>query len=149
MMTEEEFREIVEQAIHDYFRFEDSRLDEMARVGFMDGQRYIIFVRTNDGGFIPHIHIIDQATNGSELDCCVRLETNKYFAHGRHQGKLNAKLSRALADFMRQPCRSPKYATNYEFAVDMWDMNNSDSYVIPKYDRNGNVIIPDYRNINM
>lgn len=108
-------KKIVSQTLNDYFKFEDSRLDEMARVGFIEGQRYVIFVRTNDEGFILHIHIMDQATNGRELDCCVKLEINEYFSHGKHQDILNSKLCKALNDFMHQPCRSPKYSNNMVF----------------------------------
>lgn len=146
-ITEQKLKEIISQTLNDYFKFEDSRLDEIARVGFMEGQRYIIFVRTNDGGFIPHIHIMDQATNGRELDCCVKLEANEYFSHGKHQDILNSKLSKTLNDFMHQSCRSPKYSNNYEFAIEMWNMNNSETYIMPKYDNNGDIIIPDYSHI--
>ena len=48
---------------------------------------------------------------------------------------------------MRQPCRSPKFRNNYEFAVEMWNANNSESYVQIREDKDGNLLQPDYKMI--
>lgn len=123
-------------------------LNEMARVGFLDNRaKYEVYVRTNDAGFIPHVHIWDNATCGEEFDCCVKLETNEYFFHGHHTDRMNAKMCKAFAEFMEQPCRSPKYKNNYELAVEMWNLNNSDSYVQIRENENGEIIMPNYRTI--
>lgn len=151
---EEEVRKMIAEATNDIMRkltnvARKQELNEMARVGFLDNKaKYEVYVRTNDAGFIPHVHIWDSATCGEEFDCCVKLETNEYFFHGHHTDRMNSKMCKAFAEFMEQPCRSPKYKNNYELAVEMWNLNNSDTYDQIKEDSNGNIIMPNYRNIN-
>ena len=48
---------------------------------------------------------------------------------------------------MHQPSRNIHYRNNYEYAVNLWNDNNSDSYIQIREDANGNVLIPDYREI--
>lgn len=144
-LFEEKLRTIIKETIEEAFA-NKQRLDEMARVGFL-GNEYDVLVHTDDRGFIPHVHVIDRNTNGRDFDCCIQLETNRYFTHGRHVDELNSKGCKMFNDFMNQPCRSPKYSNNYEFAVEMWNTNNSSSYVQVKEDEDGNVIVPDYRTI--
>lgn len=151
---QEEVRKMIAEATNYIMRkltnvARKQELNEMARVGFLDNKaKYEVYVRTNDAGFIPHVHIWDSATCGEEFDCCVKLETNEYFFHGHHTDRMNSKMCKAFAEFMEQPCRSPKYKNNYELAVEMWNLNNSDTYVQIKEDSNGNIIMPNYRNIN-
>lgn len=142
---ENKLRQIIKERIHEEY-YKRKRLDEMARVGIM-ANTYDVIVYTDDMGNIPHIHILDTNTRGEDFDCCVRLETNRYFKHGRHQDELNTKQCKLFNEFMNQPCRSPKYRNNYEFAVEMWNTNNSNSYVMIKEDENGDIIIPDYNEI--
>lgn len=125
---------------------EKQRLDEMARVGVMLNNLDVV-VFTDDMGKIPHVHIMDKATRGREFDCCVQLETNHYFTHGKHLDVFNNRECKEFNAFMKQPCRSPKYRNNYEFAVEMWNANNSDTYVQIHEDKNGNIIMPDYSTI--
>lgn len=73
--------------------------------------------------------------------------TPKPIANWHHNDRMNAKMCRAFAEFMEQPCRSPRYKNNYELAVEMWNLNNSDTYIQIKEDSNGNVIMPNYRKI--
>jgi len=122
---------------------EKQRLNEMARVGIMLNNLDVV-VYTDDMGYIPHVHILDRGTNGKEFDCCVQLETNRYFSHGKHLDMFNNRQCREFNDFMKQPCRFPKYRNNYEFAVEMWNANNSNSYVQIREDKDGNIIMPDY-----
>ena len=42
---------------------EQSPLLEMARVGFINGQ-FEVYVHTDDGGNIPHVHVRDAETQG-------------------------------------------------------------------------------------
>lgn len=149
-VTESEVRQMIREAIFDFSqrqKGEDNQLNEMAMIGNLHGQEYEVYVRTRDGGFIPHVHIFDTATNGRKFDCCVQLEKNQYFSHGKHNSVMGAKMRKEFAEFMEQPCRSPKYQNNYEFAVEMWNMNNSSTYVQIREDEKGNIIMPDYRNI--
>ena len=133
-------RECIEEVINER---EKMRLDEMARVGIMLNNLDVV-VYTDDKGYIPHVHILDRDTNGRDFDCCVRLETNRYFSHGKHLDTFNAKQCTEFNDFMKQPCRSLKYRNNYEFAVEMWNANNSDSYVQIRENELGEIIMPDY-----
>lgn len=120
-------------------------INEMARVGFMDDMDVVVY--TDDPGYIPHVHIIDNATRGQEFDACVMIEDNRYFSHGNHTDVFNSKQRKSFDNFMHEPCRSPKYKNNYELAISMWNLNNSDAYVIPKTDNNGETIIPNYTTI--
>ena len=57
------------------------------------------------------------------------------------------KIRKIFNDFMHQPSRNIHYRNNYEHAVNLWNDNNSDSYVQIREDANGNVLMPDYREI--
>ena len=133
-------REEVERAI-------DSRrlLTEYARVGFMDNLEVI--VHTDDPGMIPHVHIVDKATRGRDFDCCVRLDTNQYFKHGIYRDEFNSSGCKAFNKFMHSPYKDDRYQNFYEFAVSMWDANNSNVSVEIKKDADGKVIVPDYTKI--
>ena len=144
-LTESKLRQIISECIHDEI-LKHQRIDEMARVGVMENT-YDVIVYTDDMGYIPHVHIIDTSTRGKEFDCCVKLETNEYFVHGKHLDTFNSKQCKLFDNFMKQPCRSPKYRNNYEFAVEMWNANNSNSYVQIIEDELGNIIQPDYSTI--
>ena len=122
-------RECIEEAFNERERM---RLDEMARVGIMLNNLDVV-VYTDDKGYIPHVHILDRGTNGRE--------------HGKHLDTFNSKQCKEFNEFMRQPCRNPKFRNNYELAVDMWNLNNSDSYVQIREDKDGNMIMPDYSTI--
>lgn len=144
-LTEAELKNIVSECVHTELR-KHQRLDEMARVGVM-GNTLDVVVYTDDMGYVPHVHIIDTATRGCDFDCCVQLEHNQYFTHGTHQDTFNSRMCKQFNDFMHQPCRSPKYRNNYEFAVEMWNANNSNSYVQIQEDNEGNIIQPNYSTI--
>jgi hypothetical protein len=149
-VTESEVRQIVREALFDFSQTlnkKDNVITEMARVGFMHGETYEVSVYTRDPGKIPHVHIVDTDTYGKKLNCCVMLETNRYFSHGHHQGELNAKLRKEFNDFMKQRSPIPQFKNNYQLAVAMWNLNNSDTYIQIKEDENGNIIMPDYTNI--
>lgn len=124
---------------------DDHMINEMARVGFMDNMDVVIY--TDDPGYIPHVHVIDLGTRGYDFDACVMLEDNRYFTHGKHTDVFNSKQRKCFNDFMHEPCRLPQFRNNYELAVSMWNLNNSDSYVIPKTNREGETIIPNYTTI--
>lgn len=145
-ILESKISKIVKDTIHEEFR-KCMRLDEMSRIGRMNN--YEVIVYTDDMGYIPHVHIIDSATRGQEFDTCVQLETNKYFLHGRHQDTFNNKLCKMFNDFMHEPHRNVHFRNNYEYAVNMWNDNNSNSYVQLHEDDNGDIMIPDYSTITL
>ena len=143
VINEEELRAIIREEIADHLG-----LNEMARVGVINTPtKYDVQVWTDDAGYIPHVHIMDWGTRGKKFDCCVKLETNEFFPHGKHKSLMNKDMMKAFDTFMRQPSRNIHYRNNYEAAVNLWNDNNSNSYVQLKEDENGNVIIPDYSNI--
>lgn len=143
-INEEKLRQIIHSEICEYIKHK-AMINEMARVGLLG--EYDIVVYTDDPGFVPHFHIIDKATRGFEFDCCVKLETNEYFNHGGHEDILSRHDRNNLYDFMLQPHRNVHYRNNYEYAVNLWNDNNSSSYVQINEDNNGNIIVPDYRHI--
>lgn len=137
---------IIKEELHSVLDDIRYRLDEMARVSkFSDN--FDIVVLTDDHGYVPHVHIIDLPTRGREFDCCVQLGTNRYFQHGEHQDTMNTKMRKAFNKLMREPHRNVHYRNVYEYAVNLWNDNNSNSYVQIEEDDEGNVIVPDYTNI--
>lgn len=119
-----------------------ARLDEMARVGFIGG-KLEVYVWTDDPGNIPHVHIRDANSQGHEFETCVRLDKADYFLHGHYTDKLNSSQKKALMSFMQDSPKSPRYNTNYDLAVDMWNLNNSNVTITPQQN-NGTTLIPDY-----
>lgn len=107
--------------IKESFSMEEHRLDEMARVGFVDDFEVIVY--TDDPGNIPHVHIVDTATRGEKFSSCVKLEVAEYFPHG-DKDKFNTKERKEFDKFMRSKPRNNRYATNYEYACEMWNGNN-------------------------
>ena len=120
---------------------------DIARVGFF-GDRYDfeVYVVTDDVCLIPHFHVRDALQMGI-LDASVRLNANQYIQHGNSTDVLGTYTLSLLADFMQQPCRSPRYINNYEFAVTMWNLNN-ETQLQTGIDDGGNIIIPEYNKTN-
>jgi hypothetical protein len=145
LIDDKRLREIIYECIEDMFQ-KKQRLDEMARVGFMNDLEVIVY--TDDRGYIPHVHIIDRATKGQDFDTCIRLDKADYFLHGRHNDVLNSNERKDFNAFMNQPSRNVHYRNNYEAAVNLWNDNNSNSYVQIIDDKDGNVVVPDYTKLN-
>lgn len=120
----------------------EQHLCEMARVGFADD--LIVWVWTDDPGYVPHVHVVDRATKGRNLDVCVRLDRVAYFQHGHHDGVFNAAQRKAFNEFMNSAPRNGVFGTNYEYAVMLWNDNNSSVTVSVSRDDAGNVHVPDY-----
>ena len=124
-------------------------LNEMARVGYIDGQLEV-YVKTNDGGNVPHVHIRDANTQGRLFETCVELARNKYYLHGYINDILNKKQCKAFNKFMHDEIHTRTFnGTVYEFAVDMWNRNNSNTNIEVQYDTEDKPIIPDYTNIEL
>ena len=144
-LTEDELKKVIVETTREVLE-QQEQLTEMARVGFIG--EYEVYVHTDDGGFVPHVHVRDKATRGREFETCIQLRTNKYFLHGKYRDTMNSSMAKDFAEFMESPSHNPKYINNYEYAVDMWNDNNSSENVTIQYDEEGNMIIPDYRTIN-
>ena len=104
-----------------------------------------MYVRTDDECQEPHFHIRDIYT---EADAAICLQSNRYCKHPQKENyAFRYDFWELLFAFLSEPCRSPRYADNYEFAVAMWNMNNQ-SYCSLQKDEDGCSIIPDYRRMN-
>ena len=141
-IIKEELAKVVNETTNDH----REPLLEMARVGYINGQ-FEVYVHTDDGGHIPHVHIRDKATRGQQFETCVELKRSRYFLHGKYKDVMSGYMTKQFADFMKSQSHNSKYQNNYEYAVDMWNDNNSIEKVIPQYDSNGRIIMPDYRTI--
>ena len=119
---------------------------EMARIGYINGQ-FEVYVHTDDDGHIPHVHIRDKATRGQQFETCVELKRSRYSLHGKYKDVMSGYMAKQFADFMESTPHNPRYQNNYELSVDMWNLNNSIEEVVPQYDSNGRIIMPDYRTI--
>lgn len=76
-----------------------------------------IDVFTNEGDYLPHFHI----TNKKGLDCCVRIDTAEFFAHGNHKDTLNSKSMKVLDQKLREKCeKSESGQTNWEYIRDLY-----------------------------
>lgn len=123
-----------------------------ARIGTMQFgvsvcDRYDVLVFTDDAGCVPHIHIVDTMTKGTRFNCCVELAANCYYAHNGNIVFLDDRHCRQLNGFMHQPCRNVHYRNNYEYAVDMWNINNPDFAMQISEDASGEIVVPDYTTI--
>lgn len=116
------------QLLEESFSMEH-RLNEMARIGFMDEFEIVIY--TDDPGNIPHMHILDASTHGDNFSSCVKLESAEYFPHGgKYVDKFNSNQRKAFNEFMKsKPSRVTLYKTNYQYACEMWNGNNSKTTV--------------------
>ena len=141
-IIKEELAKVVNENTNDH----REPLLEMARVGYINGQ-FEVYVHTDDGGHIPHVHIRDKATRGQQFETCVELKRNRYFLHGKYKDVMSGYMAKQFADFMESKPHNPRYQNNYELSVDMWNLNNSIEEVVPQYDSNGRIIMPDYRTI--
>lgn len=116
---------------------------DIARIGFFgDGYEFEAYIVTDDICQVPHLHVRDALQMGI-LNAPVRLDANQYIQHSESTDKLQKYTLSLLADFMAQPCRSPRFINNYEFAVTMWNMNN-EAQLQTRFDKDGNIIIPEY-----
>ena len=99
-------------------------LYEMALIGPMSNILEV-FVNTNDGGYIPHFHIWDSSTRGSEFHTCIRYDCPEYFHHSGKEDTLNSREKKSLDAFFKEPSRNKRFSTNWEYALSMWNDNNS------------------------
>ena len=118
-------------------------LTEMASLGIIGGMQ--IFVRTNDAGKIPHFHIWDANSRGTDkkkgFHTCIRIDKCEYFLH---EGKMDAiddkKARELLVNFLNSKSSSKRFKdfTNWQVLVVLWNMNNSDVEV------DEDIEMPDY-----
>ena len=125
------------------------RIFDMSRVGFLSEFSFEVYIRTNDGGNIPHVHIWDTGTKGKRFNSCVKLTSPEYFPHGgKYKDTFSSKQKDAFVEFMKEvrtfSNKRVPAMTNYEYCCFLWNENNSNVSVEVQYDENDNPIIPDY-----
>ena len=128
--------EVVNELLHKDLGDKDA-LYEMALIGPVTNVLEV-FVNTNDGGYIPHFHIWDASTKGSEFHTCIRYDCPEYFHHNGKEDTLNSREKKLLDAFFKAPSRNKRFGTNWEYALSMWNDNNS-SMNIPE-----DLVQPDY-----
>ena len=96
---------------------------DMARIGFFgSGRMYEAYIRTDDECQVSHFHIRNIYT---EADTPILLQSNRYCPHSHHDCKVLSDTElQQLAYFMEEPCRSPRFENNYQYAAELWNMNN-------------------------
>ena len=108
---------------------------EMAKVGPLNDE-LVIYIWTNDGGNIPHFHIVDKATMGNEFHTCVKIMSAEYFHHTGKEDVLNSKQKKTLMNFFTM---SDKWGDNYwDIVLQEWNRNSS------KIEVDRNLPTPDY-----
>lgn len=149
-MNKKRLDEIIDESIKQVITEKRSLLAEMARIGFIGKKGELeVYIRTNDPGNIPHFHVRDTSTMGTEFETCVRIQTNAFFLYGRYKDTLNSAERKALAEFMEAPDVDGHFSSNYSATIYEWNKNNSNVKIQIQHDENGNEIIPNYRTISV
>ena len=84
----------------------------------VDDVQYIM-VHTTEGDSIPHFHII--RSKYGVHDCCVMLNDNKFFNHGKNDSLLNSKEQRELDKWLRKQNKGKPEHTNFQELAEMWN----------------------------
>lgn len=121
------------------FELNERFLFEMAQIGDLDN-KLIIYVRSNEGGNIPHFHIVDKQTFGSKFHTCVKIENATYFHHTGKEDVLNSKQRKRLVEFLSKDFDED--TTNWEYLIMTWNANNSSTKLSKRMQ------MPDYTNLN-
>lgn len=112
-----------------------NELLEMAKVGPLN-DKLVIYIWTNDGGNIPHFHIVDKSTMGNEFHTCIKIEKAEYFDHTGKEDVLNSQQKKKLMEFFS---KSDKWGDNYwDIVLQEWNRNSS------KVEVDRNLKTPDY-----
>ena len=135
--------------VKEYFKVLYKYNENIARIGYLgDNDEYEIFVETDDEETTPHFHMRDTETQGERFETCVCFEANRYCLHGKHKDVLTPELQAQLWEYMGWISQYKLYKLpfirNYEWAADMWNLNNEATQVTLRYDSGDDVIIPDY-----
>ena len=145
-MTEEQQRRWI-RSMADSMRKQDGLehrlLCEMARVGYF-GDKYEVYINTNDPGNEPHFHVRDIKTQGEDFHACVKIKEAAYFRHPGKMDFMNAHTRKALVDFLKAtppPKKRVSFASNWEKVIYEWNENNS------KMNVDEDQPMPDYANI--
>ncbi len=127
------------QTFLDYLKENKQVIEEMARLGYIDGFEIIVF--TDDAGNKPHFHIRDAATRGQSFHSCIEIRHPRYFRHTGKEDVLNGKMKRKLLEFFATQNEDFEGLTNWQVLLRMWNSNNSTMKVLPTQE------MPDYRKL--
>lgn len=138
--------------VKEYFKVLYKYNEEIARIGYFgDNDEYEIYVKTDDEETMPHFHIRDAETKGERFETCVCFEQNRYCLHGEYKDVLTPEQQALLKEYMESLSLYKLYTLplmrNYEWAADMWNLNNKATQVSLRYDSGDDVIIPDYEQL--
>lgn len=121
-------------------------LDEMAYKVGITNDSYLIYVNSDDSGYIPHFHYVDETSRGKDKKgfyTCIRIDKAEYFHHNGKEDSLNGKQLKELVEFLKQPFRRKEFnCTNWEFIRISWNDNNSKEVVDEEQE------MPDYSKLN-
>lgn len=127
------------KAFLDYLKDNKQVIEEMARLGYIDGFEIVVF--TDDSGNKPHFHIRDGATRGQDFHTCIEIKHPRYFHHTGKEDVLNSKMKRKLVAFFSAPSEDFEEMSNWQVLLRMWNSNNSTMKVLPTQE------MPDYRKL--
>lgn len=135
--------------VKEYFKVLYKYNENIARIGYFgENDEYEIYVKTDDEETTPHFHIRDAETQGERFETCVCFEQNRYCLHGEYKDVLTPEQQALLKEYMEGLSRHKQHTLslvcNYEWAVDMWNLNNEATQVTLRYGSKNKVIIPDY-----
>ena len=124
----------------------DDILYKMASIGYFtsfkkngkqESPKLKVFVCGNENFVIPHMHIWDDETNGKKIHACIRLDKIGYFCHTGKEDILTPKQKKYLVAFLKEKSKNKRYKTNWEYALSMWNDNNTDK---PQVDETSEVL---------
>lgn len=102
-------------------------------------------VNSKDDGEYPHFHVYNNENGKKKIDCCIRLDTNKYFLHGKHRFPICNRniLNIMVHDLMsqRQYNRTGQYLLLHTILVNEWNLGNRKKCYVNS--------VPDYSKITI
>lgn len=121
----------------------------ITRIGFIDDVFEVVVYTDDLACGVPHVHVVDRDTHGDYFNCSISLKRPKYYKsnvldHKKYLSTLNNELKEKFNNFILASCKNHRFKNNYDYAVSMWNDNNSDSYIQLIEDENGRVVVPDY-----
>lgn len=116
---------------------------------------YFVAVKSNEG-MTPHFHIYDAEGRNPNSDkgthACVQILDNMYFDHGCYNGRLDAKMRKALNVFMDEIRTEDEHSsgiglTNFVHTINEWNEQNRLRKGMPNWVDKALVNKPDYTKI--
>ena len=118
-----------------------SLVNEMARVGDFN-TALEVYVRTDEGGNVPHFHIRDKRSRGKAFHTCVQIRRPAYFRHDGKEGVLNPTQRMELVEFLKsKPTSTKRFSTYWEAILTLWNL--SGAVIVVDEDQP----MPDYANL--